>query len=83
MAASELSAARATLIGLRSQISAWEDDPDLLRDQRILERYTHVLRSQEASKHQPLLADSLRYAAWAKAHRPPDCIVSEQCKQAE
>lgn len=83
LAAAELAAARSTLTQLRSQINAWEDDPELLRDQQILERYIGVLNSPEATTRQALLADSLRYAAWAKAHRSPACIVNEQCEPAE
>ncbi len=83
LATTELASARSTLSQLRSQINAWEDDPELLRDQQILERYLRVLTTSEAHSRQLLLADSLRYAAWAKAHRPSACNVDERCTPAE
>ena len=60
---------RDEIIGLRARVPAFKNDPDLLRDLQILESYIEVLGSSGAQ--QPELADSLRYAAWAKSHRPP------------
>jgi len=54
----------------RRELPAWATDPDLIRDQQVLDRYIAVLASPQAGTHQPFLADSLRYAAWAKTHRP-------------
>lgn len=67
-AASILMGIRDEIATLRSRVPAFNNDPDLQRDQQILDRYINILASPEA--HQPELADSLRYAAWAKAHRP-------------
>ena len=72
LAESELATALTTLTGLKGEINAWEDDPELLRDQLILARYLSVLTSPEGITHQPILADSLRYAAWAKTHQPAE-----------
>ena len=64
-----LSNMRSQIVSLRQANSAFQNDPDLLRDEQILNSYITVLGS--SGTHQPELADSLRYAAWAKAHRPP------------
>jgi hypothetical protein len=42
----------------------------LMRDRQVLDRYIAALASPRAGAHQSFLADSLRYAAWAKTHRP-------------
>jgi len=65
-----LSAMSATIEQARRELPAWANDPDLIRDQQVLDRYIAVLASPQAGAHQPFLADSLRYAAWAKTHRP-------------
>jgi hypothetical protein len=64
-----LSNMRSQIVSLRQANPAFQNDPDLLRDEQILNSYITVLGS--SGTHQPELADSLRYAAWAKAHRPP------------
>lgn len=68
-AAAILARMRDEIIGLRASVPVFKNDPDLLRDLQILERYIEVLGTSQAQ--QPELADSLRYAAWAKTHRPP------------
>ena len=65
-----LSAMSATIGQTRRSLAAWATDPDLIRDQQVLDRYIAALASPQAGAHQPFLADSLRYAAWAKTHRP-------------
>ena len=69
-AASTLASMRQTLLQLRSELPGWDRDPELKRDQQVLARYLQVLVSPQAQPHRILLADSLRYAAWAKTHRP-------------
>ena len=54
----------------RQALPAWSNDTDLIRDQQVLDRYIAALASPQAGSHQTFLADSLRYAAWAKTHRP-------------
>jgi hypothetical protein len=68
-AAAILAKMRDEITALRKRVPAFMHDPELQRDQQILDRYINVLGSPGA--YQPELADSLRYAAWAKAHRPP------------
>jgi hypothetical protein len=65
-----LSSMRATIDQARQELPAWAHDPDIIRDQQVLDRYLAVLASPQAGSHQAFLADSLRYAAWAKTHRP-------------
>ncbi len=65
-----LSAMRATIEQARRDLPAWANDPDLIRDLQVLDRYLAALASPSAGAHHPFLADSLRYAAWAKTHRP-------------
>ena len=67
-AAAILTGMRDEIVSLRGRVPAFSNDPELQRDQQILDRYINILASERA--HQPELADSLRYAAWAKAHRP-------------
>lgn len=67
-AAAILATMRDQIAALRNRVPAFKNDPELQHDQQILERYINILGSSPA--HQPELADSLRYAAWAKAHRP-------------
>jgi len=69
-AISVLGAMRSTIEQARQALPAWANDPDLIRDQQVLDRYIAALASPHAGAHQPFLADSLRYAAWAKTHRP-------------
>ena len=69
-AVAALSAMNMTIHQARRTLTAWANDPDLIRDQQVLERYIAALASPQAGAHQPFLADSLRYAAWAKTHRP-------------
>jgi hypothetical protein len=69
-AAAILRAMRATINQARQDLSAWADDKDLIHDQQVLDRYIAALASPGAGAHQSFLADSLRYAAWAKIHRP-------------
>ena len=70
-AAAVLRAMRATIIQAREALPAWAGDKDLIRDQQVLDHYIAALASPRAGAHQSFLADSLRYAAWAKTHRPP------------
>ncbi len=70
-AAIVLRALREQITALRNRITEFNKDPDLLRDEQILESYITLLTSPGAGTWQPELADSLRYAAWAKTHRPP------------
>jgi hypothetical protein len=65
-----LRAMRATIEQSRKELAAWANDPDLIRDQALLDQYIAALASPRAGAHQSFLADSLRYAAWAKTHRP-------------
>ena len=65
-----LSAMRSTIDQARQSLPEWANDPDLIRDQQVLDRYIAALASPQAGSHQSFLADSLRYAAWAKTHRP-------------
>jgi hypothetical protein len=65
-----LSDMRDQIVSMRSTVPAFNQDPDLLRDERILDSYISLLASPGAGTYQPELVDSLRYAAWAKAHRP-------------
>jgi hypothetical protein len=69
-AALVLGAIRATIEQARQELPAWAHDPDVIRDQQVLDRYLTALASSGAGSHQDFLTDSLRYAAWAKAHRP-------------
>jgi len=69
-ASAVLNAMRATLDQACRDIPAWAHDPDIIRDRQVLEHYIAALASPGAGSHQPFLADSLRYAAWAKSHRP-------------
>jgi hypothetical protein len=69
-AARVLGAMRATIEQARQELPAWAHDPDIIRDQQVLDRYLTALASSGAGSHQEFLTDSLRYAAWAKAHRP-------------
>jgi len=66
-----LRAMHATLDQVRQAVPAWASDPDLVRDQKVLERYIAALASPQANAHQVFLRDSLKYAAWAKTHRGP------------
>jgi hypothetical protein len=69
-AGAALNAMRATLDQACRDIPAWAHDPDIMRDRQVLQRYIAALVSPGAGSHQAFLADSLRYAAWAKTHRP-------------
>jgi hypothetical protein len=72
---------RATIEQARRDVPAWAKDPDLIRDIRLLDRYIAALASPRAGAHQSFLADSLRYAAWAKTHRPlPEHITRSESK---
>ncbi len=66
----ELARSRSIVSHLRTFIAEWENDPELLRDERILNSYINVLSSPDRHANEPLLTDSLQYAAWAKVHRP-------------
>ena len=68
-AADILRAMHATLEQARQKIPAWTNDPDLIHDQQVLDRYIAALASPQAGTHQSFLTDSLQYAAWAKTHR--------------
>lgn len=68
-AVSGLHQMRATIDSARAAIPAWSDDPDLIRDQQLLERYLDALAESAEQAQQSFLADSMRYAAWAKTHR--------------
>lgn len=65
-----LSAMRTTIEQARRDLPVWANDPDLIHDLQVLDRYLAALASPGAGAHQSFLADSLRYAAWAKTHRP-------------
>ena len=65
-----LSDMRDQIVKTRSTVPAFNKDPDLLHDEQILDSYIRLLASPGAGTYQPELVDSLRYAAWAKAHRP-------------
>ena len=65
-----LRAMHATITQVRQALSAWAKDKDLIHDQQVLDRYITALASPRAGTHQSFLVDSLRYAAWAKTHRP-------------
>jgi hypothetical protein len=70
---------RATIEQARRDVPAWANDPDLIRDSQLLDRYIAALASPRAGAHQSFLADSLRYAAWAKTHRPlPEHITRSE-----
>ena len=60
-----------TIEQARQDVPTWHKDPDLIRDQQVLERYITALESPEATSQQSFLADSLRLAAWAKTHPMP------------
>jgi hypothetical protein len=67
---------RTTIEQARRDVPAWTNDPDLVRDSQVLDRYIAALTSPGAGAHQSFLADSLRYAAWAKTHRPlPEHVI--------
>ncbi len=54
---------------------AWTNDPDLARDRQLLRDYLAAIAALTVDgpdDHRLFLADSLRYAAWAKTHRLPD-----------
>ena len=65
-----LEAMLGTIEQARQDLPAWANDPDLIRDQQVLDRYIAALAMPQAGAHQSFLTDSLRYAAWAKTHRP-------------
>jgi hypothetical protein len=65
-----LNSMRSTINQARQALAEWANDPNLIRDQQVLDRYIAALASPQAGSHQSFLADSLRYAAWAKTHRP-------------
>ena len=65
-----LRAMHATIEQARQGLPAWTNDPDLIHDQQVLDRYLEALASPLAATHQSFLTDSLQYAAWAKSHRP-------------
>ena len=65
-----LSDMRDQIVNMRSTVPAFSKDPDLLHDEQILDSYISLLASPGAGTYQLELVDSLRYAAWAKAHRP-------------
>ena len=71
-ALAELKVMKDTIDQSRRTHSAWLDDPELIRDQYVLDRYIQALHLPLASANQPGLVDSLRYAAWAKTHRSPE-----------
>jgi len=64
-----LRAMRSTIGQARRSLPAWANDPDLDRDEQVLDRYIAALASPQAGAHQSFLSDSLRYAAWAKTHK--------------
>ena len=61
---------RTTIEQARQALPAWANDPDLIRDQQVLDRYIKALTSPQADANRSFLTDSLQYAAWAKTHRP-------------
>ncbi len=69
-AVSNLRAIHTTIEQARQNQPGWSQDPDLTHDQQVLSRYIAALTSTQAGTHQSFLTDSLRYAAWAKTHRP-------------
>ena len=69
-AISILRAMHTTIEQARQALPAWANDPDLIRDQQILDRYIDALTSPQAGANRSFLTDSLQYAAWAKTHRP-------------
>jgi len=66
-----LNSMRKTMAQVRNDIPAWANNPELMRDQQVLDHYLTALALPVAGSHQSFLADSLLYAAWAKTHRPP------------
>lgn len=70
-AAAILRAMHDTIEHARRHLPAWANDPDLIHDQQVLERYITALDSPQAATDQALLTDSLRLAAWAKTHTLP------------
>ena len=71
-AASILRAMHETIANARREVPEWRQDPDLLRDQQVLEHYLKALENPQAASQQSYLADSLRFAAWAKTHHTPE-----------
>jgi hypothetical protein len=69
-ALAELKAMQRRLERARREQPAWRDDPELVRDLRVLAHFIRALGLPPAADHQSGLADSLKYAAWAKTHRP-------------
>ena len=67
-----LRAMHATIERARQALPAWSNDPDLIHDQQVLDRFIAALASPQAGTHRSFLADSLHYAAWAKTHRTPE-----------
>jgi hypothetical protein len=63
-----------TIRQARMEIPAWAADPDFARDEAVLAQYIDVLQRLAANpaiqSESALLADSLRFAAWAKTHQP-------------
>ena len=51
-AALVLSAMRATIEQARQELPAWAHDPDIIRDQQVLDRYLAALASPQAGSHQ-------------------------------
>ena len=70
----EIAALRELVHGLRRTVPGWSTDPDLAADERVLAGYFEALRSPLAADpgQRHLLADSLRYAAFAKLHTRRD-----------
>jgi hypothetical protein len=71
-AAGLLRSFRAALEQARRNMPAWSEDPDLVHDQQVLDRYIAALESPQAATDQSFLADSLRLAAFAKQHGLPE-----------
>jgi hypothetical protein len=67
-----LRAMHATLAKARADLLDWSQDPDLIRDEQVLERYIAALESPQAATDALFLADSLRLAAYAKTQGLPE-----------
>lgn len=48
---------------------AWQRDPDLLRDEQVLNDYLEILHGPNLGQLRAALADSMRFAAWRKTHQ--------------
>jgi hypothetical protein len=67
-AAARLDSLRDLIRGLRLEVAGWQNDPDLVADEAMLDEYLAVLAGPAAGDvvQRRYLADSLRYAAFRK-----------------